>query len=163
MPGQRRTQVLHHDILGGDSGGQIFTYGRRLVLERGGGLEKAVGHEDRRAHPHRQRNSIARPAVQAQARAIEVNVGVIDLIVNAGDDHAVDVIAGLLDQVAQQIVGQRTIGLDPMHLEHDRARFFVADQNLQHAFAREILKLHVVRAAVVIEADVSHLDPHLAG
>ena len=65
-----------------------------------GGLEEAVDHEDRRSHPHRQRDGVARPAIQAQARTIQVNLGVIDLIVNAGDDHAVDVIAGLLDKVA---------------------------------------------------------------
>ncbi len=80
---------------------------------------------------------------------------------DAGDDHAVDAIAGLLDQVAQQIVGQRAIGFDPVHLEHDRARLFVADQNLQLAPAREILELHIVRTAVVVEADVGDFDSHL--
>jgi hypothetical protein len=106
--------------------GRFFARGR-LVLERGGGLKEAVGHEDRRAHPHRQRDRVARPTVQAQARAIEINVGVVNLIVDGGDDDAVDAITGLLDHVAQQVVGQRTIGLDPMHLEHDRPRLFVAD------------------------------------
>ena len=60
-------------------------------------------------------------------------------------------------------MGQRTIRSDPVHLEHDRARLFVADQNLQHAPAREILELHVVLAAVVVEADVGDFDPDLAG
>jgi len=155
-------QVLHHDVLGCDGGGQIFAR-RRFVLERGRRLKQPVAHKDRRPHPHRQRDRVARPAVQAEARAIKIDVGVVDLVVDAGDHHAVDVISGLLDQVAQQIVGQRTIGLDPVHFEHDRARLFVTDQNLQRAPARKIPEQHVMRAAIVVEADVGDFDPHLVG
>ena len=78
---------------------------------------------------------------------------VVGLVAQVADHDAVDVIAGLLDHLAQQIMRQRPLGLYPVQLEHDRLRLRIADRDRQLALARMVGEQNVVFAGIAVDSD----------
>src|SRR4029453_11410203 len=115
------------------------------LLDQDGGLaEHALLREDRRVGPHRQGDGVAGPARHREPAAVlaQLDGGVEGAFLEPGGDHPLDRDHQLVEEVLEQVVGERPGGGHALQGEGDRGRLDVADPDGEEALALTLLEEH---------------------
>ena len=119
-------------------------------------------YANRRAGSHRQRERVARSAVDVAdfllARNFQPDHSEIGVVAQIGDDHFVDFGAQFRDEACHQIVSHRTRRDDPMQRKRDGLRFHHADPDRQYAARYRLAQDDDRRPCSAVEADGGQLD-----
>src|SRR5512144_2424902 len=122
----------------------------------GGVLEQVLAREDRRleAQRHRDRVRGTRIDIDDRVAAVDVQLGVVGVVLHPGDDHLAQVGAQTDDHLLEQVVGERPGELHPRQLHRDRARLGRPDPDRQHPLAVLLLQNDDRSIARLVEPEV---------
>src|SRR6266516_127066 len=116
-----------------------------VALDQDGGLrEDALLREDRGVGADREGDGVAGAAGDREPGAVlaQLDGGVEGAFLELGDHHPLDRDEQLVEQVLEQVVGERPRGGDALEGEGDRGRLDVAYPDCQEAFAVALLEQH---------------------
>src|SRR5213592_1757447 len=104
--------------------------------------EQALAREDRRLEPQGDGDRVGRPGVDLDhgVAAVDVQLGVVGVVLDLGDEHLPQVRAESQDHLLEQVVGERTRELHAGELHRDRAGLGGPDPDRQHTLAFLLLQ-----------------------
>src|SRR5690349_16733202 len=123
--------------------------------------QQALAGEDRRLQSQRDGDRVRRPGVDLDHRvaAVDVQLSIVRVLLDLGDDHLAQVGTQAEDHLLQQIVGERPGELHARQLHRDRARLGGPDPNRKDSLALLLLENDDGSVGRAIEPQVS--DPNL--
>ena len=128
-------------------------------LEQEGG-EKTFLREDRRLEAERDRDAIGRTGVDVHRPRItrDVKLRVKSAVLHFGNVDSPQRTTETDDQILAEIVGERTLALELVHLDHDRLGFRLPDPDGQKSRAPFLLEDHHVGVGGAVEAQAHDFD-----
>src|SRR5213593_3067781 len=128
--------------------------------------EQALAREDRRLEPERHRDRVRGAGVDLDHRiaAVDVELGVIRVVLDLGDDDLPEIRAQAEDDLLQEIVRERPSELHPRQLHRDRARLRRPDPDREHPLPFLFLQDDDRRVRRAVEAQMrdANLDHSVA-
>src|SRR5947208_8824238 len=123
--------------------------------------EQSLAREDRRLEPQGDRDRIGRPGVDLDHRvaAVDVQLGVIRVVLHLGDDDLPQVCAQAEDYLLQEIVCERPRKLHARELHGDGARLGGPDPDREYTLPFLLLQDDDRRVGRTVEAQMR--DPNL--
>ena len=153
----------------GDLGGEIL-HGRTPELgdtprrargerQRRTALDQRAAHEDRAMRAQRERDRVARAAIDLDVAAagLEHEAGEERLLLQRRDPHPPQHDARAVEDALHEVVGQRARRRQLLHLDRDRLRLGGTDPDRQQTPAGRRLQDHHRRGGRLVESDVPHL------
>src|SRR5437870_1357619 len=128
-------------------------------LDRGK-REQAIAREDGRLEPQRDRDGVGGPRVDLNHRvaAIDVQLGVVGVVLHLRDDDLAQVGAESRDDLLQEVVREGPRELHAGELHRNGARLRGTDPDREHALPFPLLQDHDRRVGRPIQPEVGH--PH---
>src|SRR6266705_1707767 len=104
--------------------------------------EQALAREDGRLQAQRHGDRVRGPGIDLDDRvaAVDVQLGVVRVVLHLGDEHLAQVRAQAEDHLLQEVVSERPRKLDARQLHRDGARLGGADPDREHALALLLLQ-----------------------
>ena len=124
------------------------------------GAEHVLPYEDRTVETQRERNGVARPAVDFHAPSVrtQMNAGEIRILLERADDHLAELHPDPVEHGFHQVMRQRTPPHDAVEFHCDRSGFERADPDRQKTGTLGVFEDYHRRAGVAVETDVADLD-----
>src|SRR6185312_14348368 len=116
--------------------------------------------EDRRSQTQRDRDAVRRARVDVEhvLAAIEVQLGVVRVLLHLRDLHPLERRAHADDQPLAQVVCEWPRRLDLLHFHHDRLGLRLPDPDGQEPLAFFLLENHHVRIRHAVQPEPGHFD-----
>src|SRR5256885_3851241 len=123
--------------------------------------QQVLGREDGSLEPQRDGDGIRRSRVHLNhgVAAVDVELGVVGVVLHLRDDHLAEVRAQTEDDLLQEVVRERSRELDAGELHRDGARLRRPDPDREHALPLLLLEDHHRRVGGAVEPQMR--DPDL--
>ena len=132
---------------------------RRLAFLEEQRREQALLREDRRLESQRDRDAVRRPRVDVHGLGLrgDVQLRVERAVLDLRDVDAAQRAAHADDEILAEVVRERALALELVHLDHDRLGLRLADPDRQQPRAALLLQDHDVGVGRAVETRAASL------